>query len=163
MRGEHVNIEGANLMPGPSSYFHVRVFSLSFSHFHDEYVTDISDELLPCKRFTVSFFCICWPGSPVSLFPPGIGRKRLPCKPTGFSILTSTVKGPRCNHLYTKWDGISGWQIDAGFPFPFENIAYVGNKKHVIVLHLEWFLYRMILPVTVGSEPKCDQNLHLSG
>ena len=30
MRGEHVNIEVANLMFGPSSYFHVRVFSLSF-------------------------------------------------------------------------------------------------------------------------------------
>ena len=30
MRGEHVNIEVANLMSGPSSYFHLRVFSLSF-------------------------------------------------------------------------------------------------------------------------------------
>ena len=30
MGGEHVNIEVANVMSGPSSYFHVRVFSLSF-------------------------------------------------------------------------------------------------------------------------------------
>ena len=49
MRGEHVNIEVANTMLGPSSYFHVRVLSLSFHTSMMTYVSDIASELLPCK------------------------------------------------------------------------------------------------------------------
>ena len=92
MRGEHVNIEVANTMLGPSSYFHVRVFSLSFHTSMMTYVTDIASELLPCKSSgggSVHFLV----RRPSFTFSPEIGRKRLPCKPAGFSILTSTVKG----------------------------------------------------------------------
>ena len=49
MKGEHVKIEVANTMLGPSSYFHVRVFSLSFHTSMMTYVSDIASELLPCK------------------------------------------------------------------------------------------------------------------
>ena len=92
MRGEHVNIEVANTMLGPSSYFHVRVFSLSFHTSMMTYVSDIASELLPCKSSrggSVHFLV----RRPSFTFSPEIGRKRLPCKPAGFSILTSTVKG----------------------------------------------------------------------
>ena len=68
MRGEHVNIEVANLMPGPSSYFHVRVFSLRF---HTSMMNMLLTYLMSYfhVRDSRSVFCICWPGSPVSLFP----------------------------------------------------------------------------------------------
>ena len=87
-----INIEVANTMLGPSSYFHVRVFSLSFHTSMMTYVTDIASELLPCKSSgggSVHFLV----RRPSFTFSPEIGRKRLPCKPAGFSILTSTVKG----------------------------------------------------------------------
>ena len=74
MRGEHVNIEVANLMFGPSSSFNVRVFSLLSSRFHDEYVSDISSELLPFKRFRVRFPAFAGPVAQFH-FSPGIGRK----------------------------------------------------------------------------------------
>ena len=69
MRGEHVNIEVANTMLGPSSYFHVRVFSLSFHTSMVTYVTDIASELLPCKSSGGGGQSIFWSGGPVSLFP----------------------------------------------------------------------------------------------
>ena len=85
MRGEHVNIEVANTMLGPSSYFHVRVFSLSFHTSMMTYVSDIASELLPCKSSrggSVHFLV----RRPSFTFSPEIGRKRLPCKPAGLLL-----------------------------------------------------------------------------
>ena len=82
-------------MSGPSSYFHVRVFSLSF---HTSMMNMLRTYLMSYfhvrdSRSVFLHLLARWPW-PSFTFSPGIGRKRLPCKPTGFSILTSTVKGP---------------------------------------------------------------------
>ena len=101
MRGEHVNIEVANLMSGPSSYFHVRVFSLSF---HTSMMNMLLTYLMSYfyVRDSRSVFLHLLARQPSFTFSPGIGRKRLPCKPTGFSILTSTVKGPGVEETMQK-------------------------------------------------------------
>ena len=87
-------------MSGPSSYFHARVFSLSF---HTSMVNMLLTYLMSYfhVRDSRSVFLHLLARWPSFTFSPGVGRKRLPCKPTGFSILTSTVKGPGV--LWDSW------------------------------------------------------------